>query len=59
MELDAIEPGRLRALVKEAIERRSPAEQPRALRAAEATGRSVSLGLVQRLREAGPPGAAP
>jgi hypothetical protein len=59
VELDAIEPGRLRALVEEAIERHLPAEQLRVLRAAEASERSVLLGLVERLREAGLPGAAP
>jgi len=46
VELDAIEPNRLRALVQEAIERHLPADQFAALKAAEASEREIITRLV-------------
>ncbi|HEY8609856.1 MAG TPA: hypothetical protein VIL69_01035 [Roseomonas sp.] len=51
VELDAIEPGRLRAIVQAAIERHLPAEQLRILKAAEASERGILLNLVERLQD--------
>ncbi|MFT8246960.1 hypothetical protein [Roseomonas sp. BN140053] len=53
VELDAIEPGRLRSLVEQAIEAHLPAEQLEVLRVAEASERDTLLGLVERLRDTG------
>jgi hypothetical protein len=46
VELDAIPPGRLRAIVREAIERHLPPEQYRVLQVAEASERKLLNGIV-------------
>lgn len=50
VELDAIEPSQLRAVVQAAIERHLPAEQSIVLQVAEASERDILRGLVERLR---------
>jgi hypothetical protein len=49
VELDAIEPGRLRALVEAAIEHHLPPDQLAVLKAAEESERALPLDLVARL----------
>jgi hypothetical protein len=49
VELDAIEPGRLRALVEAAIERHLPPDQLEVLEAAEESERAVLRGMIARL----------
>jgi hypothetical protein len=49
VELDAIEPNTLRAIVEEAIERHLPPEQMAVLEAAEQSERTILHGLIQRL----------
>jgi hypothetical protein len=49
VELDAIEPNRLRAIVCEAIERHMPTEQFAALKRAEAQERTTLLNMVKKL----------
>jgi hypothetical protein len=51
VELDAIEPGRLRAIVKEAIEQHLPAEQYEILKVSEASERQLIAGLVGMLQD--------
>jgi hypothetical protein len=50
VELDAIEPGHLRATVQAAIERHLPTEHLRVLKAAEESERDILLQLVERLQ---------
>jgi hypothetical protein len=49
VELDAIEPNRLRALVQEAIERHLPQEQFEVLKAAEESEREIISRLVGKI----------
>ena len=49
VELDAIEPNRLRALVREWIEQLLPAKELAVLKAAEASERSILLNLVEQI----------
>jgi hypothetical protein len=51
VELDAIEPGQLRALVQETIEQHLPAEQYEILKVAEASERRLIAGLVGMLQD--------
>jgi hypothetical protein len=51
VELDAIEPDRLRAIVEQAIQRHLPLHQLRVLKAAEASERKLLNGLVGMLQE--------
>ena len=51
VELDAIEPGRLRALVQETIEQHLPAKQYEILKATEASERQLIAGLVGMLQD--------
>jgi hypothetical protein len=51
VELDAIEPGRLRAIVKDAIEQHLPAEQYEILKVSEASERQLIAGLVGMLQD--------
>jgi hypothetical protein len=53
VELDAIEPNRLRAIVREAIERHMPTEQFAALKRAEAQERTTLLNMVKKLTKRG------
>ena len=53
VELDAIDPSRLRGLVTEVIERHLPPDQFAALKAAEASERSLIAGLVGDLTHNG------
>ena len=50
VELDAIEPNQLRALVQEAIERHLPSEQFEKLKAAEESERDIITRLVGKIR---------
>ena len=50
VELDAIEPNQLRALVQEAIERHLPSEQFEKLKAAEESERDINTRLVGKIR---------
>jgi hypothetical protein len=50
VELDAIEPNQLRAIVTEAIERHLPADELDALKAAEESERSILHDMIGRLR---------
>ena len=54
VELDAIEPRRLRDLVEMAIQRHLPMEQFEVLKAAEASERTLIAGLVGMIQQAGP-----
>jgi hypothetical protein len=49
VELDAIEPNQLRALVQEAIERHLPPEQFEVVKAAEASERDIITRLVGKI----------
>jgi hypothetical protein len=49
VELDAIEPNRLRQIVREAIERHMPPEEFKALKQAEARERATLLNLVKKM----------
>ncbi len=51
VELDAIEPGRLRRLVKYYIEKHLPTHQLQVLQAAEASERTLLAGMVAKLRD--------
>jgi hypothetical protein len=59
VELDSIEPNRLRELVREAIERHLPAQQLQVLQEAEASERSILQGMIERLRDGSSGEAAP
>ena len=51
VELDAIEPNQLRALVQEAIERHLPSEQFEKLKAAEESERDIITRLVRKIAQ--------
>ncbi len=51
VELDAIEPGRLRRLVEYYIEKHLPTHQLQVLQAAEASERTLLAGMVAKLRD--------
>jgi hypothetical protein len=53
VELDAIEPGRLRSLVQDAIERHLPQDQFEVLKIAEASERTILADMIHELKQNG------